>query len=42
VEYNEKTSNIRFARTYFLTNLSVSYMKSYYFSEEEENRLASE
>lgn len=37
-EFNEKGSNIRVARTYFLNNLSKNYMKDYYFSEEEEYR----
>lgn len=42
VEFNEKNTNIRFARTYFLTNLSQHYMKGYYFSEEEEFRQPNE
>lgn len=42
VEYTEKNTNIRFARTYFLSNLSQHYMQDYYFSEEEENRKPSD
>lgn len=38
VEYTEKNTNLRFARTYFLSNLSQHYMQGYFFSEEEEER----
>jgi len=31
-EYVEKNTNLRFARTYFLSNLSQNYMKNSYFS----------
>jgi hypothetical protein len=39
LEYVEKNTNIRFARTYFLTNLSQNYMRNIYFSEDEEKRM---
>lgn len=32
LEYVEKNTNLRFARTYFLTNLSQGYMRDTYFS----------
>jgi hypothetical protein len=38
IESVEKNTNMRFARTYFLTNLSKGYMRDTYFSQEEEFR----
>jgi hypothetical protein len=38
MEYVEKNSGLRFARTYFLSNLSQNYMRNIYFSQEEEFR----
>jgi hypothetical protein len=38
LEYVEKNSGLRFARTYFLSNLSQGYMRNMYFSQEEEHR----
>lgn len=35
-EFVEKNTNIRFARSYFLSNLSSHYMEGYTFSEDEE------
>ena len=35
MEFVEKNTNIRFARTYFLSNLSQHYMQGYTFSEDE-------
>ncbi len=32
LEFVEATSQLRFARTYFLTNLSQHYMRDYWFS----------
>ena len=40
IEYVEKNTNLRFCRTYFLTNLSQNYMRNIWFSEEEEFRTA--
>lgn len=37
-EFSEKNTNIRFARSYFLTNLSQHYMADYFFSDDEEER----
>lgn len=37
IEFNEKNTNLRFARTYFLNNLSNHYMQKYNYAEEEEN-----
>ena len=42
VEFVEKNTSIRFARTYFLTNLSQDYMKDHFFTEDEELRVTSE
>ena len=36
MEFVEKNTSLRFARTYFLHNLSQSYMKNCYFSDDEE------
>ena len=33
IEYNEKLTNMRFARTHFLSNLSVAFLKDYRFEE---------
>ena len=41
-EFVEKNTNIRFARTYFLSNLSQHYMQDYFFYEDEDKRLLSE
>lgn len=38
IEYVEKNSGLRFARTYFLSNLSQNYMRNIYFSQDEEFR----
>lgn len=38
-EFTEKNTNIRFARTYFLNNLSQHYMNGYFFSEDEDERI---
>lgn len=40
-EYVEKNTGMRFARTYFLHNLSQNYMKSCYFSQEEDEQVTS-
>lgn len=40
IEYVEKNTNLRFCRTYFLTNLSQNYMRNMWFSEEDEFRVA--
>jgi hypothetical protein len=37
-EFSEKNTNIRFARSYFLSNLSQHYMQDYYFTDDEEER----
>lgn len=37
-EFTEKNTNIRFARTFFLNNLSQHYMEGYYFTDDEEER----
>lgn len=42
VEYVERQANVRFARTYFLTNLSQNYMKDYSFTEDEDLQETSE
>ena len=39
-EFSEKNTNLRFARTYFLSNLSQRYMEDYFFTDEEEERKA--
>ena len=36
LEFVEKNTNIRFARSYFLSNLSSHYMEGYTFSEDED------
>jgi len=41
-EFSEKNTNLRFARTYFLTNLSQRYMEEYHFSNDEEERKANQ
>ena len=41
MEFVEKNTSLRFARTYFLHNLSQNYMKNGYFSDDEEGREAS-
>ena len=38
MEYVEKNTNLRFARTYFLNNLSQNYMRNMYFSQDEDFR----
>lgn len=42
VEFNEKNSNLRFARTYFLNNLSTNYMEGIAFTEDEDLNKANE
>lgn len=37
-EFSEKNTSIRFARTFFLSNLSQHYMQAYYFSDDEDER----
>ncbi len=39
-EFSEKNTNIRFARSYFLNNLSQHYMQNYFFSDDEDERKA--
>jgi len=39
VEYVERSANVRFARTYFLSNLSLGYMKGYAFVEDEDQQM---
>jgi hypothetical protein len=41
MEFVEKNTSLRFARTYFLNNLSSNYMKNCYFSDDEEVRATS-
>lgn len=38
MEYVEKNTNLRFARTYFLSNMAQNYMKNMYFSQDEDFR----
>jgi hypothetical protein len=40
LEYVEKNNGYRFARTFFLCNLSSNYMKNMYFSDDEDYRIA--
>lgn len=42
MEYVEKNTGLRFARTYFLTNLSQNYMRNCYFSDDPDLRSTSE
>lgn len=42
VEYVERSANVRFARTYFLNNLSTHYMKGYQFTDDEDLMAPSE
>jgi len=37
-EFTEKNTNIRFARTSFLNNLSQHYMEGVYFTDDEDDR----
>lgn len=41
MEFVEKNTSLRFARTYFLHNLSQNYMKNCYFSQDEEEWVTS-
>tara|TARA_B110000285_G_scaffold214596_1_gene260129 strand:+ start:1104 stop:1409 length:306 start_codon:yes stop_codon:yes gene_type:complete len=42
IEYVEKNTGLRFARTYFLTNLSQNYMRNIYFSQDPDFRTPNE
>lgn len=41
LESGDRTTNMRFARTYFLNNLSQHYMKGYFFTDDEDERVLS-
>jgi len=42
MEFVEKNTSLRFARTYFLQNLSQNYMRNCHFSQDEEEQVTSE